>query len=146
MRFTDFINQSADVVWRAISEPDAIANWFPGVKSSETHGNVRTVRGGSDGNVGDVKDIIVTNDDQLRRFQYRIAEAEGHLATVDVLQIEHNITLVIYSVELGNDDLAEAWQPYIEGGVEGLKALSRSGSLEATTNNRNGVRKQTLAR
>ena len=74
-----------------------------------------------EGNIGEVEDIIVTNDSQLRRFQYRVADAEGHLATVDVLSVSENDTLVIYSIELGSEELVAAWGPYMDEGVRGLK-------------------------
>ena len=127
MRFTTRIARDVETVWKAISLPDALADWFTGVISSETHNNIRTVRGGSDGNIGEVKDIIITNDSELRRFQYRVAEAEGHLATIDVLEIGDNDTLVIYSVEVGSDDFVDAWKPYMESGVQGLKRYLEGG-------------------
>ena len=121
LRFVTRADRKIDDVWKVISTPDTIARWFPGVISSTTEGNIRRVRGGTEGNIGEVEDIIVTNDSQLRRFQYRVASAEGHLATVDVLPVGENDTMVVYSVELGSDDLAAAWGPYVEEGVKGLK-------------------------
>ena len=126
MRFTTRISRPVDDVWKAVSVPDTIAEWFTGVISSETHGNIRRVTGGTDGNVGTVEDEIVTSDDQLRRFQYRVAAVEGHLATIDVLEIGSNDTLVIYSVELSSAELAEGWRPYMEGGIKGLKQYAES--------------------
>lgn len=128
MRFTTRINRAADDVWNAVSTPDTIAKWFPGVISSETRGNIRIVRGGSEGNIGQVEDHIVTNDSQLRRFQYRVAAVEGHLATVDVIELGPDDTLAIYSVELAGDELVEAWSPYMQGGVDGLKRYLESES------------------
>lgn len=127
MRFTVRVNRAADDVWKAISTPDTIAEWFPGVVSAETKGNVRTVRGGTEGNIGEVDDIIITNDSDLRRFQYRVDGVEGHLATVDVLEVGAEDTIVTYSVELASEELAQGWKPYMEGGVNGLKSYLESG-------------------
>ena len=122
MRFTARVNRNLGDSWSAISTPNTIAKWYPGVISAETSGNVRTVRGESDGQTGEVKDIIITNDDRLHRFQYRVEGVEGHLATVDAIAIADDDTLIIYSVEVASDDVAAAWSPLMEAGVNGLKS------------------------
>ena len=68
---------------------------------------------------------LVTVDDGLRRFQYRITEGpmplEFHLATVDVLP-DGDSSLVIYSTEVIPDDAKPVVDAAIASGVEGLKA------------------------
>jgi hypothetical protein len=127
MRFLARAKRDVDAVWKVISIPDTIAKWFPGVASSVTEGNIRRVRGGTDDDAGGVDDIIVTNDDDMRRFQYRVVGAEGHLATVDVLELGEADTLVIYSVELASEDLANAWRPHMEQGIAGLQRYLDAG-------------------
>lgn len=126
LRFTTRINRPVGDVWDVISTPDAIVHWFPGVLSAETRDNVRKVRGGSEEQISEIEDRITTNDSALRRFQYHVEGVEGHLATVDVLEIGNNDTLVIYSVELADPALAAAWTPWMEQGVNGLKRYLES--------------------
>jgi carbon monoxide dehydrogenase subunit G len=121
MRFQARINQPVDAVWKAISVPDTIVKWFPGMLSSKTENNVRTVTGTSEAGSSEIRDIIITNDDRLKRFQYHVDQAEGHLATVDVFELGPKDVLVTYSVELASQELADMWGPFIEAGVKGLK-------------------------
>lgn len=65
----------------------------------------------------------MTNDSELRRFQYRITSGmpvESHLGTVDVLDDDAG-ALVIYSTEVTPDELADQMGPLIEEGLAGLK-------------------------
>lgn len=121
MRFQARINRPVNEVWKAISVPDEIVNWFPGMLSCKTQNNVRRVTGKNGETITEINDIIITNDDHLRRFQYHVDQVDGHLATVDVLEIGTNDVLVIYSVELASQDLADSWRPFMDAGVKGLK-------------------------
>jgi hypothetical protein len=116
-----FIELPADEVWKAITDPAGITSWFPGVAACTVEGNVRTVttsRGGT------VDEEVVTNDPDLRRFQYRILSGafpvESHLATVDVL--EHGAeAIVVYSVEVTPDSFGASMQTMVTAATKALK-------------------------
>jgi hypothetical protein len=67
---------------------------------------------------------IVTNDDELRRFQYRIVEGpmppDFHLGTVDVLE-DAGGSLVIYSTDIQPDDAAPILRAALAGALQELK-------------------------
>lgn len=79
------IDRSPDEVWKAVADAGAISAWFPGIEESSSEGNVRRCSMGGT----ELVEEIVTVDDELRRFQYRITGGpmtlDFHLATVDVL-------------------------------------------------------------
>jgi hypothetical protein len=116
------IDRSPDDVWKVVSDAGAISAWFPGIETSTVEGNVRRC---SLGPGADLVEEIVTSDDALRRFQYRISEGpmplDFHLGTVDVLA-EGDGSLVIYSTDVAPDDAKALFDPSIAGGLEGLKA------------------------
>jgi carbon monoxide dehydrogenase subunit G len=114
------IARSPDDVWKMVSDAGALAEWAPTVDKSSASGNMRHVEfteGFS------LEEEIVTNDDVLRRFQYRvvryrIAGPDGVteipmtgeiFATVDVID-DADGALVIYSTEIafGDDPAGEA--------------------------------------
>ena len=74
---------------------------------------------------------IVTNDAEMRRFQYRIVgggvPVSSHLGTVDVLD-QGGSSLVIYSTEVTPDEVADTLGPAIEDGLRGLKTYCESQS------------------
>jgi hypothetical protein len=115
------IDRPADAVWAIVSDPTGLPSWFPNVTACTLSGDVRTVTvtGGID-----VDERIVTNDPDLRRFQYRIIKApmqiDEHLSTVDVL--EHGDgCLVIYAMDVSPDELGPGMQQTAEAAVAGLK-------------------------
>jgi hypothetical protein len=115
------INRSPDDVWKVVSDAGAISAWFPGIDTSSADADTRRC------SMGDVELVeeIVTVDDELRRFQYRIIEGPMplvfHLGTVDVLP-DGDGSLVIYSTEVKPDEAKAMVDPAIAGGVEGLRA------------------------
>lgn len=115
------INRPADDVWAVVADAGGISQWFPGIETSTADGTLRrcTVAGG-----GTIEEEIVTNDAELRRFQYRITggslPVESHLGTVDVLD-DGDASLVIYSTEITPDELASVMGPATAGGLQGLK-------------------------
>lgn len=115
------IDKPADKVWSVVSDAGNISAWFPLVQSSTASGEDRhcELQGGTP-----LDEKIVTNDPELRRFQYRIVgggvPAESHLGTVDVLDVDGS-SLVVYSTEIKPDELADTLGPAIEEGVQGLK-------------------------
>lgn len=121
IRHHTHIGRSPDDVWKVVSDAGAISNWFPGIDTSSAEGAVRRCA------MGDVQltEDIVTVDDELRRFQYRITEGpmplEFHLGTIDVLP-DGDGSLVIYSTEVLPDDAKALFDPVLAGGVEGLRS------------------------
>jgi uncharacterized protein YndB with AHSA1/START domain len=113
-------------VWAAVSDPAGIAEWFPGLGTVTFDGSVRTIDMGG----LTIKEEIVTNDDDLRRFQYRITEApmptEYHLATIDVLD-DGDGSLVVYSCEILPGELKEILDPTLAGALEGLRRHCEGG-------------------
>lgn len=114
------INRPVEQVWNTVSDAGNIAAWFPAVATSSATSGTRSceLAGG-----GSLTEEIVTNDSDLRRFQYRITHGlpvQSHLGTVDVLD-DPDGALVIYSTEIAPDELAEQVGPLIEDGLTGLK-------------------------
>ena len=115
------IDRSADEVWKVVSDAGSM-QWFPGIEASVLNGTTRTVTftGGIN-----VDEEIVTNDDELRRFQYRIVggalPVDFHLGTVDVLE-DGTGAIVIYSTEIQPDGLRDIMSKSIASAVGGLKA------------------------
>lgn len=120
IRHHSHIDRSPDDVWKVVSDAGAISQWFPGIDTSNAEGNTRRC------SMGDVElaEEILTVDDELRRFQYRITEGpmplEFHLATVDVLP-DGDGSLVIYSTEVVPDDAKPLFDSALASGVEGLR-------------------------
>jgi hypothetical protein len=71
-----------------------------------------------------VDEEVVTNDQDLRRFQYRIVPGvvpvESHLGTIDV--IEHGPeSIVVYSTEVTPDSFGSTMQATIAAATKALK-------------------------
>lgn len=115
------IDRSPDDVWRAVADAGAISTWFPLIEASRAEGDSRfcTLQGG-----GKLEEQIVTSDDELRRFQYRITDGdmpvEFHLGTIDVLP-NGDGSLVVYSTEVTPDEVAEQMDGALAEGLQGLK-------------------------
>ena len=114
------IARSVDDVWDVIKDGSAIASWSPNIEASPVSGSRRHI----DYVAGfSTEEEIVTCDNALRRFQYRIIEAPvpvDYLGTVDVIE-DGEGALVIYSAEIRPDDLAEYIGETIGRGIAGLK-------------------------
>src|SRR5436305_10424510 len=114
------ITRPADEVWKVVSDAGSM-EWFPGVESCSLSGTTRTVTfsGGIE-----VQEEIVTNDDELRRLQYRIVggalPVEFHLGTIDVLE-DGDGSLVIYSTDVAPDGFAKPMGSSLRAAVAGLK-------------------------
>jgi carbon monoxide dehydrogenase subunit G len=119
------IDASPDVVWAIVSDPAGIDEWFPGIESVEWDGTTRTI------DMGGLKiaEEVVTSDDQLRRFQYRITggpvELDYHLATIDVFE-DGDGAFLVYSCDLEPGDGAEMMAAVLGTGIEGLKAKAEA--------------------
>lgn len=106
------IDRPADDVWSLVSDPGAIARWFPGiVKStytpSDSPGTPATRKVELASGISLVEEVV-TNDPLLRRFQYRITGGafKQHLATVDVIEIDEKRCLAIYGTDATPDVMA----------------------------------------
>lgn len=121
------IDRPADEVWSVVSDAGRISEWMPVVLTSTASGNGRSCE--LEGGVP-LEEEIVTSDPGLRRFQYRIVgggvPAEFHLGTVDVLALDGDRSLVVYSTEITPDELADTMGKALEGGVRGLKEYCES--------------------
>jgi uncharacterized protein YndB with AHSA1/START domain len=120
------IDRPADDVFAIVGDAGNVAAWFPIVRTSTATAAERHCR-----LQGDVPldEAIVTNDPELRRFQYRITgggvPVDSHLSTVDVIDLAGS-SLVVYSTEVTPDEVADTLGPAIEDGVRGLKEYCES--------------------
>src|SRR2546423_15502905 len=111
------ISRSADEVWKVVSDAGNM-DWFPAAESVSLSGTTRSVTFA--GGIA-VDEQIVTNDDDLRRFQYRIVggamPVESHLGTVDVIE-DGDGALLIYSTDVQPDGLATPTRSSIRAAAE----------------------------
>lgn len=122
LRSHAILKANPDAVWQVIRDVPGISSWFPAIIESsgnQTHRKV-VLEGGIV-----IEEDIVTLDDEVRRLQYRGAGGdlpiESHLGTIDVIEIDSLTTLLVYTTEVKPDDLAAAYGPAVEGGVEALR-------------------------
>ena len=114
------VARAADDVWKLVSDASAIALWSPNISDSPVHGSrrhIEYVAGFS------TEEEIVTCNNELRRFQYRIVESPvpiDYLGTIDVIE-DGSGALVIYSAEVTPDDVADNVDQAIARGLAGLK-------------------------
>lgn len=115
------IDRSPDEVWQVVSDAGAISTWFPLIETSRAEDGVRfcTLQGGVS-----LEEEIVTSDDRLRRFQYRISggdmPVDHHIGTIDVLD-DAGSSLVVYSTDVTPDDVAGQMDGILAEGLQGLK-------------------------
>lgn len=123
LRSEIIIDRPADAVWEVIADVPAISSWFPAIVESTGDRSHRSVTL-SDGSR--LEEDVVTLDDELRRLQYRVVGGDlpvsHHLGTVDVVAIEPDRSLVVYSTEIEPAELAEAFGPACAQGLSGLRA------------------------
>lgn len=121
------ITRPVGEVWPLVADPNGIVSWFPGLQACTYADGVRHVT--TETGV-EVDEEIVTNDAELRRFQYRLrpgpVPVEQHLATVDVLDDGAGGSIVVYSVDVAPDALGAAMQSTVAGAVAGLKVRAES--------------------
>jgi carbon monoxide dehydrogenase subunit G len=120
------IEAPADEVWRLIRDPDSLPSWFQSIAACVVAGDVRTctlVRG------GEVRERIVTCDDELRRFQYTITDGmpvTDHLATIDVIAVGAGSSIVIYSTEVSPDRLGAQIGSSVDAALSDLQSLAEA--------------------
>jgi hypothetical protein len=92
------IHRPAADVWALAGAADRLAEWFPGMTSCTVDGTTRTVTTGA-GMV--MPEEILVRDNLQRRFQYRITSPPfvHHRGTIDVIDLEDNTCLAVYSTE-----------------------------------------------
>ena len=117
------IRRSPDDVWALLRDPMTIADWFPGIVSCALDGRSRTVTMGSGLRLNEE---IVTIDDDLRRFQYRIDSPimSHHLGTIDVID-DQGDSLVVYGTDISPDPMA-----YVFSGATGAALATVKAQLE----------------
>jgi hypothetical protein len=112
-------------VWAAVGAPARLAEWFPVtecIMEPDASPPVRVVALASGLRF---REEIVTVDDDLRRFQYRIADnplITFHLGTVDVLE-DGEGSLVVYSTDATPDVFALTIGGAAGSALERLKTL-----------------------
>ncbi len=99
------IGRSADDIWALVGDPARLDEWFPGIESCTVDGDQRVIvtRSGLP-----MPEQLLTVDNTLRRFQYRITSPlfTEHLGTVDVHDLEDGTALVVYSTDAAPAALA----------------------------------------
>jgi Polyketide cyclase / dehydrase and lipid transport len=92
------IKRSASEVWELVGDAARLPEWFPGIVGCTVDGTTRVIFTGSG---IPMPEEIVTVDDLLRRFQYRITAGlfREHLSTIDVFDLEDGTCLVVYGVD-----------------------------------------------
>lgn len=117
------VRRSAEDVWKIVGDPSRIIEWFPGLTGVVVEGTTRTLtmRSGLP-----VIEEIVTLDDRLRRFQYRITgplPVRYHLGTMDVIEDGQPGCLLLYSTEIEPDPMAFVLDGVISEGIATLARL-----------------------
>lgn len=95
-RHHQVIDVGADEAWAAITRPELLDLFFPGIERCEVDGDVRSVTlltGLT------LDEHIILNDAIQRRLQYRISGGffREHLATIDVLPLDDDRCIVSYA-------------------------------------------------
>ncbi|MER7922366.1 SRPBCC family protein [Streptomyces sp. NPDC096057] len=120
LRFDTRVTQDPDRVWAVLTDVSMIPAWFPAVQEAHFDGVHRHLITPE----GKLKAIVVTKNDELRRFQYRFVEGfprpiEFHLGTIDVLP-DGDGSRVVYSQEILPESLAPIVERAVGDGIEGI--------------------------
>jgi carbon monoxide dehydrogenase subunit G len=119
-----------DVVWQVVRAPERLAEWFPVSECTMEDGADPPVRVVSVPSGLRFREEIVTVDDDLRRFQYRITGnplITFHLATVDVID-DGDGSLVVYSTDATPDVFALTIGGATGTALDRLRALAEGTS------------------
>ena len=85
VKISHVFNATADHLWSLIGNPGDIADWHPAIASSPMADGKRTCSL-TDG--GEVKEEIVTHDDSMRSYTYRITSSplplSDYISTISV--------------------------------------------------------------
>ncbi|MER5452740.1 SRPBCC family protein [Streptomyces sp. NPDC002766] len=120
LRFDTQVKQDPDHVWAVLCDVSKIPEWLPVVQEAYFDGVHRQLTGPG----GQLKSLVVTKDDKLRRFQYRVVEglpqpADFHLGTIDVLA-DGDGARVIYSREILPDSLSPVFEQVVSTAIAGI--------------------------
>ncbi len=119
------ISRPAADVWVLVGAPERLHEWFPGVTACQVDGTSRVITLGSG---MQMPEEILVNDPTMRRFEYRITIPifKHHRGTIDVIDLEDDTCLVVYSTEADPRTMALT----IAGGTAGaLDELKRQMEL-----------------
>ena len=111
------IGADADTAWDVVRRPESIPQWFPGIESCTVDGPIRVVTTATG---MEIPEEILTIDDTIRRFAYRITSPiyRFHLGVIDVIDLGDDDSLCVYSTTAEPDPLALV----IAGGTVGALA------------------------
>jgi len=98
MRHTVRLACPPDTVWDVVGAAERLPEWWEGVESVVVEGDSRTIQTRSG---LPMPERLLTIDDNLRRFQYRITAPlfVEHLSTIDVHDLHDGTSLTVYSVD-----------------------------------------------
>jgi len=117
-----FVDCNADKVWSFVGAPERLHEWFP-ITECRVEGNKRWITLAA----GIVfEEDIITLDQYLRRFQYKIVNnslIKFHLGTVDVIPDGDNRCLVTYSTDMDPEVLALPIAGAASLGLEKIKQM-----------------------
>jgi hypothetical protein len=117
-----FVDCNADKVWSFVGAPERLHEWFP-ITECRFEGNKRWITLAA----GIVfEEDIITLDQDLRRFQYKIVNnslIKFHLGTVDVIPDGDNRCLVMYSTDMDPEVLALPIAGAASLGLEKIKQM-----------------------
>ena len=117
-----FVDCNADKVWSFVGAPERLHEWFP-ITECRVEGNKRWITLAA----GIVfEEDIITLDQDLRRFQYKIVNnslIKFHLGTVDVIPDGDNRCLMMYSTDMDHEVLALPIAGAASLGLEKVKQM-----------------------
>ncbi len=123
MRQSVFIERAADEVWNLLRDPASVTTWFPQMTDVKIDGTERAITLASGLTL---IETIVSNRDDLRRFQYRLTgplPIETHLGTIDVIADGDNRCVVVYSTDVIPHALAFVLDGAVSDALANLKNL-----------------------
>ena len=125
MRYETRIRATADEVWRVVTEPTSIVDWFPGIVSCVVDDKLRTITTATG---LELPEEILTNDPLLRRFAYRVTLPifKFHLGVIDVIELSPEESLCIYSTTAEPDVMALIIAGGTKGALDEIKRLAES--------------------
>ena len=109
-------------VWALVGDPARLPEWFPGIVECTVDGMTRVITTGSG---IPMPEQLLTIDSVLRRFQYRITASlfREHLSTIDVLDLDDDTSLVVYSVDAEPSTMALVIGGAAGNALENLRRL-----------------------
>lgn len=123
MRQSVFIERAADDVWNLLRDPASVTTWFPQMTDVNIDGTERRITLASGLTL---IETIVSNRDDLRRFQYRLTgplPIESHLGTIDVIADGDSRCVVVYSTDVIPHALAFVLDGAVSDALVNLKKL-----------------------